>query len=267
MNSTEKPEQFADVRKHLPFLASHEGLACLLERVLCYPEIRKAFADSAHEENPFAGVARRLGLGIRIEGLAEGIPKSGPVVIVANHGFGGSDALALMAAMCDLRADFRVLANREVVLLDGIASHILPVTVLNPVSASENVASLRGMLKHVRKGGALGVFPAGRVAYWKGDRMVDPPWNEHVVKLLQRMEATIVPVWFYGKPPAAINFLSRLSGFVRTALIPTGLAKMRGQEIVARAGRPIEGRDLSALGDEGGLWLRRRLESLADLGN
>ena len=123
------------------------------------------------------------------------------------------------------------------------------------------------MLRHVRKGGALGVFPAGRVAYWQGDRMVDPPWNEHVIKLLQRMNATIVPLWFYGKPPAEINFLSRLSGFVRTALIPTGLAKMRGREIVARAGDPIDSTQFKEQGNHAGCWLRRKLESLSVSGN
>ncbi len=267
MSSIDKPGQFADVRKHLPFFASHEGLARLLEDLLCYPQIRKAFEDSAHEENPFLGVARRLGLEIRMKGLAECVPRTGPVVIVANHGFGGADALALMAVMCELRPDFRVLANREVTLLDAVSAHVFPVTLLNSTSASENVSSLRATLKHIRKGGALGVFPAGRVAFWKKDRMVDPAWNEHVVKLLQRMDATIVPLWFYGKPPAAINFLSRLSGFARTALIPTGLAKMRGREIVARAGEPIESDLFRELGSGGGPWLRKRLESLADLGN
>ncbi|MFT6862996.1 MAG: putative hemolysin [Akkermansiaceae bacterium] len=267
MNSIGNPEQFADVRKHLPFFANHEGLARLLEGLLCYPEIRKAFADSAHEENPFRGVARRLGLGIRVEGLVELIPKSGPLIVVANHGFGGADALALLAVMCDLRPGFRVLANREVTLLEGVSPHVFPVTLLNPTSARENVSSLRATLQHVRKGGALGVFPAGRVALWKEDRMAEPVWNEHVVKLLQRMDATIVPLWFYGNPPAAINLLSRFSRLVRTALIPTGLAKMRGREIVARAGAPIASGSLRELGEKGGPWLRKKLESLSDLGN
>jgi|TARA_B110000037_G_scaffold205661_1_gene250763 putative hemolysin len=267
MNSNEITEQFADVRTHVPFLAKHEGVARVLEELLCYPKIRKAFADSAQEKNPFAGVVMRLGLKFRMEEFAGKIPETGPVVVVANHGFGGSDALAMMAAMCDLRRDFRILANREVMLLDGMAPATFPVTLLNAGETKENTRSLRAMLKHVRQGGSLGVFPAGKVAYWQGDRMKDPPWNDHVVKLLQRMDATIIPLWFYGSPPPLINFLSRLSPFVRTALIPTGLAKMKGQEIVARAGEPVSGKELRAMGDEAGPWFRRRLESLAELGN
>jgi putative hemolysin len=269
MNSRKKNGQFADVRTHLPFLARHEGLASLLENLLCYPEIRQAFADSdaEGEANLFAGVARRLGLKIRVEELADRIPKEGPVVVVCNHGFGGADALALPAVMNDLRDDFMVLANREVTLLAGMTGRVFPVSILDQDNTHANSASLRAMLRHVREGGSLGVFPAGRVACWQGDRMVDPPWNEHVVKLLQRMNAPIVPLWFYGKPPAAINILSRLSGFVRAALIPTGLAKMRNQEIVARAGGSLDSRELREQGDEAGPWLRQKLESLSDLGN
>ena len=258
---------FGDVRIYFLFLARHDSLACLLGKLLCYPEIRQAFADSEGEKNPFAGVARRLGLEIRAEELAGRIPKEGPVVVVSNHGFGGADALALQAVMSDLRDDFKILANREVGLLPGVAPTVFPVSILDQGNTRENTTSLRAMLKHVRMGGALGVFPAGRVAYWRGDRMVDPPWNEHIVKLLQRMNATIVPLWFYGNPPAGINFLSRLSGFVRTALIPTGLAKMRGLEIAARAGEPLDSRELREQKDAAGPWLRKKLESLSDLGN
>jgi putative hemolysin len=266
MISKEPAKKFADVRSHLPFLARHEVLAGALEKILRYPEVRQAFVDSAEENNPFMGVAQRLGLKFRIEGLAEKIPATGPVVVVANHGHGGADALALMAAMCDLRPDFKVLANREVTLLPGVEPAIIPVSVLTSGDSRENSASLRAMLKHVRGEGALGVFPAGRVAFWKGDRMTDPPWNDHVIKLLQRMEAAIVPLWFYGNPPSAINFLSRLSSFLRIALIPTGLALMKG-EISARAGEPLSTRALKERGDEAGAWLREKLQSLSDLGN
>ena len=267
MSSSGGTERFADVRHHVPFLARHEGVAAVVERLLCYPEIRLAFASAAGEDNPFAAVARHFGLAIRMEGLVERIPSTGPVVVVANHGYGGADALALMAAMCELREDFRVLANREVLLLGGIGSKIIPVSLLDQGKRGGNPAGLRTTLRHVKAGGALGVFPAGRVAFWQGDRMKDPPWNDHVVKLLQRMEATLVPLWFFGSPPPWINLCSRLSGLVRTALIPTGLAKMRGREIVARAGDPIDGLELRERGKAAGPWLRQELEFLADKGN
>ena len=267
MSSSEFPERFADVRRHVKVLGRHEGLACLAEWTLGYPRIREAFSSAAGMANPFEEVARILGLSIEIEGLEDGVPGEGPVVFVANHGHGGADALALMAIMSRIRDDVRVLANREVSLLDGLERYLFPVSLLNEPNARENVASLRATLKHVRSGGCLGVFPAGRVAYWQGDRMKDPPWNDHVIKLLQMMEATIVPVWFYGSPPAAIKVLSRLSPFLRTALIPTGLAWMRGKTIRARAGRPFPSGLLKGKGEAAGECMRANLQALGDSGN
>ncbi len=267
INSEKPAEQFADVRRHVPFLAKHESLARCLESLLCYPKLRRVFAEAAGEQNLMAEVIRRLGLKTRFIGLEEKVPQKGPVVVVCNHSHGGADATALMGEMARIRPDFKALANRETALLPGLGELIFPVSILQADQAAENVTSIRAMLKHVKQGGALGLFPAGRVAVWRGDRMRDPVWNEQVVKLLQRMDATVIPLWFYGSPPAAVNLLSRLSGFVRTALIPTAIVKMRGQEIVGRAGDVISGRELREMGSDAGPWLRRCIESLDDLGN
>ena len=160
-----------------------EGLACVVEAALAYPKVRKAFSAASGRSNPFDEVAGILGLSIEMEGFHQGVPPEGPVVFVANHGHGGADALALMAIMSRFRSDVRVLANREVSLLEGLEPFLFPVSLLNGPDARENIRSLRAMLKHVQRGGCLGVFPAGRVACWKGDRMADPPWNGHVIRL------------------------------------------------------------------------------------
>lgn len=261
-------ERYADVRKHLPFLKEREGLASLLERVLGITEIRKVFAESADDDNPFAGVARRLNLKIEIDGLAGKVPGEGPVVFVANHAFGGADALALTAVMRQHRDDMRMLANEEVTLLGGIKEWMIPVSLLQEGSAAgQNTGSLRAMLKHVKDGGCLGVFPSGRVAFWQQGEHREPEWNHHVVRLLQRMDATVVPIWFFGKPAAWIRILSMISPFVRTALITKGLAVMKNSLIRGRAGEVFSTREIREAGEDGAVWLRRKLEALRESGN
>lgn len=267
MRLDEDPQRFADVRKFVGILERNEGLADLVETVLRYPYVRRVFEESAKDPNPFEGAARRFGLSIDIVGPIEAIPKRGPVVFVANHGHGGADALALMAMMCQCRQDVRALANRQVAFLEGVSPYVFPVTLMDETSPYENTGSLRAMLKHVASGGCLGVFPAGRVAFWQGDRMDEPPWNNHVVRLLQRMEATIVPVWFHGSPPAAINLVSKLSPFLRAALIPTGLAWMRGKSISARVGTPFSTEILRSKNSRADAWLIEHLRSLRELGS
>ncbi len=260
--------QFADVREHLSFLTGREKLASWLERVLGYEQVRGVFEEAAADGgNVFDEVAKKIGLEMEFIGWDEAVPKEGPVVVVGNHGHGGADAVAMMAKMTELRPDFRMLANEEVCLLAGVEEWIIPVKILGEERGGiENLGSLREVLRQVRRGGALGVFPAGKVALWQEGGMKDPEWNEHVISLLRKMRATIVPVWFYGGPPAGIRFLSRLSGLVRTALIPTGFMRSGGHRIVSRAGQPFDTEILREKGDGAGRWLRGELEKLREVG-
>lgn len=267
MSSQKPTEKFADVRVHLPFLQKHEWLARGLECILGYEKVRRIFDECAHEENVPAAVVAKMGFHVNLEGLHEKIPKKGPVVVVSNHPFGGADAMALMSEMIKARQDFRALANRETALLPGLGPLVFPVSIMDGGKSGDNIGSIRAMLKHVKDGGSLALFPAGRVAVWSGDRMQDPPWNEQVVKLLQRMDATVIPLWFFGKPPRVLSFLGRMSGFVRTALIPTCLVRMENQEVNGKAGEVFSGKDLKAMGEEAGPWLRKRLESVFESGN
>jgi len=261
-------ERYADVRKHLPFLKERGGLADLVEGFLGISEMRRIFSESAHEENPFLGVARRLNLRIEIEGLIDSIPENGPLVFVANHAFGGADALALNVIMRTHRPDMKMLANEEIIHLDGMKEWMIPVSILQEGSAAgQNTKSLRVMLKHVREGGCLGVFPAGKVAFWQRGEHQEPEWNQHVVRLLQRMDASVVPIWFFGAPSPWIRILSMISPFVRTALITKGLAVMRDSTIRGRVGEVFSSKEIKEAGDDGAVWLRRKLEALRESGN
>jgi hypothetical protein len=90
-------------------------------------------------------------------------PPEGPLLVVANHP-GAYDALALMAAIG--RRDLRILAADRTFLraLPGLRAHLI----FLPDKASEprtlaRVAAVRAAARHLREGGALLHFPAGRI--------------------------------------------------------------------------------------------------------
>lgn len=258
-------EKFADLTVHAPWFSNHPVLTNLVEEFLGILMVRSYFSNAAGKKNPFASVIEQAEMSVRLDGLEKQIPKEGPCVIAANHSHGGPDAIALSAKCLELRPDALVLANAELMKLPGVDKLFLPVSILQEESAAvANSKSLRTMLKHVRGGGCVVVFPAGRVAYWQDGEIQDPPWNDHVVALIQRMKATVVPVWFFGGTPPWMQICSKLSAFVRTALIPRGLREMKGKEIVGRVGEAFPSERMKGHEKD---WLRKHLESLREIGN
>src|ERR1041384_4975169 len=54
------------------------------------------------------------------------IPRTGPLVVVANHPFGGLDGLLLLDLLSRIRADLKLLGNQWLERLPELADHLLP---------------------------------------------------------------------------------------------------------------------------------------------
>lgn len=93
----------------------------------------------------------------RFEGL-EHIPASGPLLLVSNHP-GLSDALALFTAIS--RNDLMVIAADRDFLraLPNVSRHLLSVT----EGTNERFGLLRRVTRHLRNGGMVLTFPAGKI--------------------------------------------------------------------------------------------------------
>lgn len=99
----------------------------------------------------------RYGVQIVAEGV-ECVPRDGPVLFVGNHP-GLMDSLAVYATAP--RPDVRALARPQplLLLLAALAPHLL----LLPDDGPERGRALRAVLSSLRAGGALALFPAGRL--------------------------------------------------------------------------------------------------------
>lgn len=197
----------------------------------------------ARGEEFFSAALREGSLGCVVgeEEMAR-IPATGPVIVVANHPFGGVDGIVLGALLGRRRQDFKLLANGLLGRLRGILPWLLPV---NPFggkgAAGENLRALRQALRHLQAGGCLAAFPAGEVSSfrWSGRRVMDVRWSSHVARLARQTGATVVPVFFQGSN----SWLFQLAGLVhpraRTVLLVRELLRRRGSVVRARVGQPI----------------------------
>lgn len=195
------------------------------------------------------------------------IPANGPLLVVANHPFGGVEGLALAQALRRRRPDLRILAN----YLLGRVAELAPLMIgVNPFSGSQAVRQnrrpLRQALDWLREGGTLLMFPAGAVSHLHLSRrtVTDPPWQPAAAWLARRSEARVLPVFVDGRNSAAFQAAGLLAPQLRTALLARELLRRRRCTVHARVGQCIEPAALSELADdvERTAWLRLKVYGL-----
>lgn len=215
--------------------------------------------------NPFSTVLKILRIKIVVaeEDLAR-IPKEGPLMVLANHPYGGADAVALGSVLADARSDFKLLANSLVWDIEPLRPWLLPV---NPFggreAAKQNVRTMRDALAHLKGGKCFAMFPAGEVSSLNLDKreIADPKWTHHAGKFVREAKATVVPVYFEGSNGAFFHAAGLVNPLARTALLIREFMKKRGTPIRMRIGEPIPFRKLEEFGDDEALTEFLRLKT------
>ena len=233
------PAEPFDLTEVLPFLAGDgwRGMARrTLERLLGLGKVRGAFRHAAAESGEaFTEAFKAFGLQADAPGFSKAVPSTGPVIVMANHPFGGADALALGSLCRSRRQDSLLLANRMTADIPGIGPLTIPLSILNEdAAARDNARSLRAALQHLRSGGLLACFPSGEVASLRNGRVAEGPWSPHMAALALKTQATLVVVSFPGQAPDWFHQAGKLHPMVRTALLPRVLLSMHGQTISCR---------------------------------
>jgi len=169
------------------------------------------------------------------------LPKDGAYITVSNHPLGGIDGILLLKLMLEQREDFKIIANFLLHRIEPMKPYIMPV---NPFEDRKDVKSsitgFKNSLLHLREGKPLGIFPAGEVStYRDGKLVVDKPWEDAAIKLIQKAEVPVVPVYFHAKNSKLFYKLSKISDIFRTAKLPSELLTQKRRVIKVRIGRPI----------------------------
>ncbi len=173
------------------------------------------------------------------------LPKEGPYITISNHPLGGIDGILLLKLMLEQRSDFKIIANFLLHRIAPLKPYIMPV---NPFEdrkdVKSSIAGFKNSIKHLRDGHPLGVFPAGEVStYRDGKLVVDREWEEAAMKLIQKAEVPVVPIYFHAKNSRLFYRLSKISDTLRTAKLPSELLTQKRRIIKVRVGRPIAVKD------------------------
>ncbi|TVZ52482.1 GNAT family N-acyltransferase [Dokdonia sp. Hel_I_53] len=170
------------------------------------------------------------------------LPKDGAYITISNHPLGGIDGILLLKLMLEQRPDFKIIANFLLHRIEPLKPYVMPVNPFeNNKEVKSSIAGFKHAIKHLKDGHPLGVFPAGEVSTYKDEKLVvDKPWEEAAMKLIQRAEVPVVPIYFHAKNSRLFYQLSRISDTLRTAKLPSELLSQKNRVINVRIGNPIK---------------------------
>jgi putative hemolysin len=192
-----------------------------------------------------------MGVTVHLENAEnlESMPRSGPLLVVANHLLGGLEGLAIAKVIADIRLDLQVLTNELLCRVPELSDLFIGVDVLSSAAAVGNIASIKRLHKHLKNNGAVLIFPAGTVASYdfKQRRIQDKPWNRLVGQLLKRYQCTCLPIHVGGKNSGYFYAAGMIHPRLRTALLPRQLANKKGFELTLTIGRAVPAPELRLL--------------------
>ncbi|UUX49935.1 lysophospholipid acyltransferase family protein [Nisaea acidiphila] len=204
-------------------------------------------------ENFWQSAVDYLRLSVRFEeSRLREIPSDGPLIVVANHPFGVLDGIAVGHITSQVRGDFKLMAHAVLGRAEPLRPYLIPIEFDGASSAvRSNVESKRKALNHLKDGGALVIFPAGRVSTADNvfGRATDAPWKLFAGKLIAHSDATVVPIFFEGQNRFLFHLVSRFSEALREALLMSEVVRRIGDEVRAHIGDPIRASDLGGGSD------------------
>ncbi len=235
------------------------GFIRLVERATGQPHLKRMYLENQRNplagESFFAAAVRKLELDVRYDAEAlAGIPKTGPVVIVANHPYGVLDGIVVSWLIEKIRRDFVVLTNAVLMRAPEVRDYILPIDFTGTDEATQtNLQSRAAARALLDRGGVVVAFPAGGVSTAPdplGRRpAIDARWQPFVGSLIQRSRATVAPVWFGGQNSRLFQIASHVSYALRISLIFHEVKARIGTTLPVVIGAPILYADLAHIRD------------------
>lgn len=136
-----------------------------------------------------------LDLDVKVTGL-EHVPSSGRLLIVANHPTGIIDALAVRAAINEIRPDARYFSNRDLVrIVPRLREFVIPLEWLRrrrtPSALRE---TLEASVQAFKENRAVVIFPGGGIARGSLSGLKELDWLTATVKLMRRHRCPVLPV-------------------------------------------------------------------------
>ncbi len=179
------------------------------------------------------------------------IPKEGPFIIVSNHPFGAIEGILLYDAIARIRPDFKVLANFILSYIPNLKNVFIPVNPFtNNPEWGNSLGGIKTAMEHVSNGNGLGIFPAGEVSRYNGNKYPeDIEWSVTIAKLVKKCKVPVIPFYFDGVNSKKFYRLAKIHSMLGTAMLLNELYNKRNQHFTIKIGKPILPSDIEVYDD------------------
>lgn len=165
----------------------------------------------------------------------EAVPKTGPLVIIANHPFGLMDGAAICWIVSKIRKDFKVVLwdvfeqqnhGRQYFLSLDLAED-------NKEARRQNLNVRRDAVNYLRDGHVVIIFPSGSAERPESlfGRPYELPWHRFTEKMITASGAPVLPVFVHGHNSRLFHMASHVSEIARRAMFIREIKRSIGSEV------------------------------------
>ncbi|WP_339705950.1 1-acyl-sn-glycerol-3-phosphate acyltransferase [Algoriphagus aquimarinus] len=222
--------------------------------------------DHLHGIDYANGLIRELNIEVELVG-AENIPKTGGIIIAANHPLGGIDGIALMQAIGKVRTDMRFLVNDLLMAFKNFHPLFIPIN----KHGKNSVDTLAAIESAYSESYAVLIFPAGLVSRKDESGIRDLQWKKSFVSKAKKYKKDILPCFVGGKNS---NFFYNLAYWrkrigikanIEMFYLADELYKQQGQKVVITVGEQVSCQSLNSSKTDG-QWADHLKDVVYELG-
>ncbi|MEB2775547.1 1-acyl-sn-glycerol-3-phosphate acyltransferase [Algoriphagus sp. D3-2-R+10] len=203
--------------------------------------------DHLHGIDFAIGIVKELNIEVELVG-AENIPKTGGIILAANHPLGGIDGITLMQAIGEVRTDMRFLVNDLLMTMKNFHPLFIPIN-----KHGKNSGDTLAAIEEAYSGSyAVLIFPAGLVSRKDESGIRDLPWKKSFISKAKKYKKDVLPCFIGGRNSKFFYNLGYwrkklgIKANIEMFYLADELYKQQGKKVVITVGEQISYQSLDS---------------------